>query len=105
MKSSSFLLAALLTLGTGSAALAQTTTPQPASNSSVTNTPTTTPGTGATTTNGKVATTADGASISNNRDRLSSGTGTPATMAADNAAERSAKQADRKARKGKMKSK
>jgi len=30
----------------------------------------------------------DGASISNNRDRLSPGTGTPATMATDRAVER-----------------
>ncbi|MDO7877257.1 hypothetical protein Q5H93_21100 [Hymenobacter sp. ASUV-10] len=105
MKSSSFLLAALLTLGTGSVAFAQTSPPQSAPPTSVTNTPTTVPGTRATTENGKIATTPDGANISNNRDRLSSGTGTPATMAADNAAERSAKQAERKARKGKMKSK
>lgn len=103
MKSSSLLLAALLTLSTGSVAFAQTTPPQSAPGSSVTNTPTTTPGTRATTNNGKVATTPDGASISNNRDRLSAGTGTPATMAADNAADRSAKHAERKARKNKMK--
>lgn len=96
MKSSSLLLAAALTLGFGSSAFAQATTPT---------TPTTVPGSAATTTNGKVATTSDGASISNNRDRLSAGTGTPATMAADNAAERSTKRANRDARKSKIKSK
>jgi hypothetical protein len=99
MKSSTFLAAALLSLGLSTAAFAQTT---PASNAPADNN---TNPTAPSNNQPRVGTMVDGASISNNRDRLSSGTGTPAPPART-AAERQAhrdQKAAKRAAKGKMK--
>jgi|GEM_PF-2834624 len=95
MKTPVILLAALLSSG---AAFAQTTTTTPTSTATSGSTATPAPTRSESVNDSnpltpaapadRIATMKDGASISNNRDRLSPGTGTPATMATDRAVER-----------------
>lgn len=100
MKTTAFLAATLLTLGLSTAAFAQTpaTTPAPTPPSNDTNPMT------PSNNQPQVGTTPDGASIANNRDRLSPGTGTPASQVAT-PAERQARRDAKRAQKGKSKSK
>ncbi|WP_201987019.1 hypothetical protein [Hymenobacter rubidus] len=95
MKSSTF-LTAVLSLGLSTAALAQTTPASnaPADNNSNPMAPSNN--------QPRVRTAVDGSSISNNRDRLSPGTGTPAPPARTEA-ERQAHRDAKRAKKGKMK--
>jgi len=107
MKTTQILLAALFSLGVSGAAVAQSTSgsvPAPSSAprpESVNDTNPMTPAAPA----DRVATMKDGANISNNRDRLSPGTGTPPSMAIDRRLEQANEDADKRSRKGKVKNK
>jgi hypothetical protein len=99
MKSSTFLAAVLLSMGVSTAAFAQT---KPASNAPADNN---TNPMAPSNNQARVGTAVDGSNIANNRDRLSSGTGTqmaPARTPAERQAHKEAKAAKRAA-KGKMK--